>query len=475
MTVDRRKVLAGLAVSLVPLDRALALDQPITLVAGDGKLRLQGKTDTAVWAYNGQVPGPLLRVKKGDAVTVELVNKLTQPTSLCWHGVRIANAMDGVAGLTQTPVMPGETFAYHFVPPDSGTYWYHPHVWPHSAEQIGRGLYGVLIVDEPDPPPVDDDLLVVLDDWTLDDHGQIQGSFLDATEARGGGRIGSLLTVNAKAVPDSRTVRPGARVRVRLLNACSARIAVVGFVGLHPTIIAIDGQPSESFEPAGDMVPIGPGARFDLLVDVPTAASLVLRGDGASDQPLLTFAIAGARIPARGPVAKQRDNPLLPTRIALEKSLKRTLVIANRDIAGAPKPATESRPAPMFWTLDGTASDGFSGKPLFAVREGSPVTLAFVNKTAEAQQMHVHGHVFRLLHDLDDGWDPYWRESVLLAPGKTKHVAFVADNPGRWAIESLTLDRQVTGLAGYFLVEPAEERKRSDRSPAAATKAARRR
>ena len=469
MIVDRRVVVGGIAASVVPLQSAVARlpRTGMTLEAGPGTLRITDG-DTVVWAFNGQVPGPLLRITQGESVEVSLSNKLPQPTSLCWHGVRITNGMDGVAGLTQDPVKPGETFAYRFTPPDSGLYWYHPHVWPNSAEQIGRGLYGVLIVDEADPPPVDGDLLVVLDDWMLDAHGQIRDGMLDASEARGDGRIGSLVTVNSKAVPERRTLRPGARVRLRLLNACSARIAVVSIVGLRATVLAIDGQPSELFEPGRGTVPVGPGSRFELMLDVPSqalsdpanAAAIVLRGDGTPDQPLVTFATGGTALASRGAVAKLPDNPRLPTRIHLENSLKYDLAIAvetppsDKDRLPLSKTAVEAASADrrMYWTLNGRSSDGFSGAPLFTVKRGQPVTLAFINRSDVAQQMHVHGHVFRVLHDLDDGWDPYWRESILIAPGKTKHVAFVADNPGRWTVESLTLARQVTGLAGYFVV-----------------------
>ena len=126
-----------------------------------------------------------------------LVNKLDQPTSLNWHGVRIVNAMDGVGGLTQEPVPPGGSFDYRFTPPDSGLFWYHPHVLPFTREQHGRGLYGVMIVDEPEPPQADRDMLVVLDDWKLDGKGQIA----DFDAAQDAGRIGSLVTVNSRAVP----------------------------------------------------------------------------------------------------------------------------------------------------------------------------------------------------------------------------------------------------------------------------------
>ena len=151
--------------------------------------------ETAVWGYDGEVPGPLLRYKKGEEVKIRLVNKLDQPTSLNWHGVRIDNAMDGVGGLTQEPVPPGGSFEYRFTPPDSGLYWYHPQVLPFVREQQGRGLYGVLIVDEPEPPQADRDMLIVLDDWKLDDKGQI----VPFDAATGEARIGPLVTLNARA------------------------------------------------------------------------------------------------------------------------------------------------------------------------------------------------------------------------------------------------------------------------------------
>ncbi len=450
MHIDRRRfggVLAGgVAATVLPLAaRGEASGAPTLLEADEAQLHLAPGGETAVWAYGGQVPGLLVRVKLGEKVQVRLANKLAQPTTLCWHGVRIANAMDGVAGLTQPAVAPGASFDYSFTPPDAGLFWYHPHVFPHSAEQIGRGLYGALIVDAPDAPKVDDDVLLVLDDWSLDAKGAIAGDFASLAEARGTGRIGPLVTVNSKPAPLALAARPGARLRLRVLNACAARIALVGFDGAQPTVIAIDGQPSELFRPARDTVPVGPGSRFEVMLDVPAKdgqATIVLRGLGQPDTPLVTLTIKGAPLPAHPPVAKLPDNPRLPTRIPLERASKHELVIA-------PTPAGDARWA---WRLGSAPSDGVSSKPLFAVKRGGAVTLGFVNKSEQVQQMHVHGHVFRVLHDLDDGWDPYWRDSILIGPGKTKHVAFVADNPGKWAIESLVLDRQVTGLAGWFEV-----------------------
>lgn len=484
MSINRRLFLGGVAATVVagpapatpteaPTIEKNALDGWTVLEARPGALRLSPlpAAETAVWGYGGQVPGPLLRIKKGAELKVRLVNKLTQPTSLCWHGVRSPNAMDGVVGLTQKPVLPGESFDYRFTPPDSGLFWYHPHIWPQSAEQMDRGLYGVLIVDEPEPPAADQDILVVLDDWSLDDEGQIK-NMSDLEAARHLGRVGPLITVNSKPVPSTTTLKPGSRVRLRLLSAMSARIMIVGFEGVHPMVQAIDGQPCELFEPVRQTIPVGPGARFDIMIDLPVEAGkearLVLRGEDGADRPLLLFKTEGeARKPWKA-VAALPQNQSLPTQIPLERALKMDLVIdGGAKPSAPPEPARKSAktPAPTkaappqttldptkLWTINGVASDGFSGKPLFSVKRGAAVSLAFVNRSAFAQQIHVHGHVMRLLHDLDDGWEPYWRDAVLVAEGHTKHVAFVADNPGKWALESLILDRQVTGLAAWFEV-----------------------
>lgn len=486
MAWTRRSVVGGFAASVLPLSgsrRGLAdamsvqaattaatspTDGVVVLEAGPGMAQVMPRPapKTAVWAYNGQVPGPLIRVTKGSEVKVRLVNKLSQPTTLSWHGVRNLNAMDGVGGLTQPPVMPGASFDYRFTPPDSGFYWYHPHVFPHSAEQIGRGLYGLLLVDEVMTPDVDRDVLVVLDDWSLDAEGQIKNDFAERVMAAGAGHMGALVTVDGRPIPRTFEVRPGSRARLRILNACAARIAILSCEGLGVSVMAIDGQPSEVFPPAGGTIPIGPGSRFEVFADMPResgkTATVMLRGDGGPGQTLLAFTTKGRHVAERPAVRKLPPNPLLPERIPLEKALKRDLVIGGgvgappvppaAGSAGARSPATPKNAGDWLWTLDGAGSDGLADKPLFRVKRGGAVSLAFVNKSAFVQQMHVHGHVFRVLHDLDDGWDPYWRESILVAPGRTKHVAFVADNPGKWAIESLILDRQVTGLAGWFQV-----------------------
>jgi len=106
----------------------------------------------------------------------------------------------------------------------------------------------------------------------------------------------------------------------------------------------------------------------------------------------------------------------------------------------------------MPFSLNGEAAKTFDKAPLFTVKRGAPVTLALVNKSTAVQQLRVHGHVFRILHDLDDGWDPFWRDSIIAPPGRAKHVAFLADNPGKWAIELLPLDGPPADMVSWFEV-----------------------
>lgn len=172
-----RGVVATVAVpALGRTQRVLAAgaSAPLRLNASRAQFPLVGEEGpaTAVWAYNGQVPGPLIRARQGDRLRVEVENRLDEPTTVHWHGLRIPVTMDGVPWLSQPPIAPGETFTYEFDLKDAGTFWYHPHI--NGSEQLGRGLKGVLIVDELEPPAVDREVFWVLDDWRLDRQAQIE-------------------------------------------------------------------------------------------------------------------------------------------------------------------------------------------------------------------------------------------------------------------------------------------------------------
>ena len=452
MPLTRRALLASALIVPTPVRARLA--EPTLLELRPGRLRLAPAPapPTEVWTINGQVPGPVLRVKQGEEVFSRLINNLEQNVAFHWQGVRIANAMDGAPGLTQAPLAPGQQMDLRFTAPDAGTYWYRPSAFPHAAEQKGRGVYGVLIVDGPNDPPVDLEFLAVIDDWRLDEQGRIQEPFLEAADVTGRGRIGTLITLNSEAAPQIVTAPPGARVRLRILNACSARIMGLGFEGMRPLIVGIDGQSCEPFEPARMTLPSGPGSRFDIIFDMPraedAAPALTLR-DGTSfgdprkarSHKLIAFRVEGAPQPERGQVLS-RGNPALPQVIKLQNARRLDLTIQKGETADPLK----------AWTFNGIASNGADAPALFKAQRGQPVTLGFINKARVDHTVHVHGHALRVLHLLDDGWEPYWRDSVIVPAGGTVRVAFLADNPGKWLIESTILDHAMSGLAAWFEV-----------------------
>jgi FtsP/CotA-like multicopper oxidase with cupredoxin domain len=247
--------------------RANASVRDVELSAAPGRWPLVGKQhpDTVVWCYGARVPGPEIRFRQGEPARIVVHNQLPEETTVHWHGVRLPNAMDGVPGLTQAPIKPGEQFVYAFTPPDAGTFWYHPHA--NSLEQLGRGLAGPLIVEETVPVAVDRDVLWVLADWRLTSDAQVASGFGNMMEAGMSGRVGNTVTLNG-TVSNAEPVRAGERLRLRLINTSLARIMALRFEGHRPVIVAIDGQPCEPHEPETGKLMLGPAMRLDVVLDM---------------------------------------------------------------------------------------------------------------------------------------------------------------------------------------------------------------
>src|SRR6266849_5197338 len=270
--IDRRAFLvAGASVaataSLPRVAPAAAPIRQINLTAAPGRISLVGPShpSTDVWCYGNRIPGPEIRARQGERIRIIVHNNLPEDTTVHWHGIRLPNSMDGVPGLTQPPIKPGESFTYEFTPPDAGTFWYHPHA--DSLQQLGRGMAGALIVEEPVSIPVDRDILWMLSDWRLTSGAQIASGFGNAMEAGMSGRVGNTVTVNG-AVSDEVPVRAGERVRLRLVNSALARIMALRFEGHRPIVVAVDGQPCEPHETPAGRVLLGPAMRVDVVLDM---------------------------------------------------------------------------------------------------------------------------------------------------------------------------------------------------------------
>ena len=447
-SLSRRQLFTTLIASVLPCSvRSGEGDKSQRILrASIDALEIKGSMKTDIFSFNNLFPGPLLSFSQGDQMDVKLVNSLNQPLTLHWHGMRGDNAMDGVAPLTQNAVLANQDFSYRRLLPEPGLFCYRPSVYGHTPELMGRGLKGLLIVDEPEPLPCDLDLAIVLDSLKIDLNQIITGDFDPYFSLKSNRLRDEFATVNGKMAPLSLGVQPGGRVRLRLANLSNAQIMILRFIGIKPFVIAIDSQPCTAFEPVRGSIPMAPGSRFELMFDMPTdpasKAKVTLFSSEKGDRDVIVLDSQGSPVSHSKPISSLPLNKTLPAEIKLSNSKKIDLALAlNKD---------QSKPA---WTINGRRSEGYSGAPLFKVKAGTPVTLGYINQAPLPVAMHVHGHAVRLLHDKDDGWEPYWRNSIIVPPLKTKHVAFVAEAPGKWALHDDILENEAAGLATWFLVE----------------------
>jgi FtsP/CotA-like multicopper oxidase with cupredoxin domain len=474
---------AGPLLSLAPLPVAAApAVRELRLRAAPGRVRLvpEPHGETPAWCYNGSVPGPEIRVRQGERLRIAVENGLEEETTVHWHGLRLPNAMDGVPHLTQPPITAGQSFIYEFDAVDAGTFWYHPH--QRSFEQVGRGLYGPLIVEEPEPLRVDREVTWVLDDWRLTPAAEISGDFGNGHDVSHNGRVGNTVTINGR-VPDSFAVRRGERLRLRLVNAANARIFGLDFAGHRPVVIALDGQPVTPHEPEGGLVVLGPAMRADVILDMTGNAgsrvSVVDRFYEGLAYRLVDLAY-GETLRDHAP-----DWPLdLPANPLPEPGLSDALrheVMFNGGMMGGmvmqemggSMGAGEMGGGMMggmggmmgmmrgdgTWFVNGVAAEGHTPEPMLTLEHGRSHVIAMTNATAWHHPIHLHGHAFRVI-SRNGTATKYgeWQDTVLMAPRERVEIAFVADNPGDWMFHCHVLEHQAGGMMGVIRVAGRKQR-----------------
>lgn len=401
--LSRRSVLAGSAA--VALGGALGPLMPrpaaAQAAAGDALTRLKvtslqrielgGQMPLAL--FQNLLPGPVLRVKRGDKLAVSVENTLATPLSINWQGVRVPNALDGVPGLTGTAIAKDQTADIAFAPPDSGTYLYRAF----QPELAHRALAGALIVTEDGPSPYAADHVLLIQSWAPDPTMKVP-----------------LLTVNGAVSPTFEAPASG-RVRLRLVNAGTQFLSLK--LDATAYAIAIDGQPVQApFALKDGRAQLTPGGRLDLALDVGTADPIPVNvetselpiqlalvtpvGAGSSAQPTQA---APAPLPSNG----------LPEKIPLDKAARFDVPIGSATVP-----------------LSGFASVG-------SVARGTSVVLTLDNTSEAPVAIQLHGVPCRQLDGADDGWKPWWHDAVAV-PAKSKvRVALLADAPGKWAIVGL--------------------------------------
>jgi len=404
-----------------------------SLTASPGEISLLDSDAFDVWSYNNQVPGPELKVTKGDTIKINFTNQLPQATTIHFHGIRVPNAMDGVPGVTQDPIKPGETFIYQFTPKDAGTYWYHPHV--RGSEQVERGLYGVIVVEDPQEPKYDQDQVIVLDDWRIDQTGQLDERFNTGHDLMHDGRWGNAITVNGK---DSYRleVKAGERLRLRFINTSNARVYKLDFGELFVKGFAVDGMLArEPFNAQG--IELAPGNRLDVDVTVPMVSR---------SYPYLI----------RDSFTRDTNNLVS---IGIQDSLSTESVITTPQASDFPDWSSISsyridkeyklnaRRGGQFgieWTINGKAYPDYD--PI-TLKKGQFNVIRFTNESYRLHPMHLHGQFFKVIAKNGQTVnEPYLRDTVLIKSQETIDIALVPLDEGMWANHCHALEHAEAGM-----------------------------
>ena len=408
---------------------------------------------TPAWTYNGTVPGPLIRAKVGDKVIVHFKNSLPDSTSIHWHGLRISNDMDGVPGVTQEPIAAGAEFRYEFTVNDAGTFWYHPHI--NSAAQVGWGLYGPIVVEDPnDPKEFGDDVVLMFSDISVDDEGQFHA--VDSGGQLGDlfGREGNILLINGKQFPKLK-VRAGKPQRWRVINGARSRYLSISLRNHRLIKLGGDNGLAARSQETGKVI-IVPGERADIVFtpsDEPGTTNKlrwrpVERGYGSTfnrpsidllsietiDEPAVIPEIIPTNLRTIEPIAL--DN-------AIEKTLDLTIQLGGKD-----------------GVVMGINDIPFSRVVPIEAKIGETHIWTITNNTDFSHPFHLHGYFFQVLDDGDlstprstGGKVPEWKDTVDIPVGKTVRIAIKFDErPGGWMYHCHILDHAELGMMGLLHV-----------------------
>lgn len=438
-----------------PASLGTATDQPstdprtvrIALEARETNWEVAPGVTIAGFGYNGQVPGPAIELTQGVPVEIQFTNRLSEPTLIHWHGLRIPAAMDGTDS-TQKPVEPGETFTYRFTPPDAGTFWYHPHA--NETEQLEKGLYGAFIVrgdDQPGigrqqiEPVVDREQTLIFDDVNADKQGRLAkfGGFRE----RHDGREGDIRLINGKAEPEL-TIAAGQIERWRIINASSARYIRFSLGGATFRIIGTDGglieapvEVTEVLLPAAD--------RVEILVG-PFEEGRTLTIDS------LRYMRSTFKRRGKESFGTLVVGPAKPSRAAIPARLRTIEPLIDSD--AKPNRTVTFKVAPSLRRGLDFLVNGEMHHNDQPVKVGELQVWDVVNVSLMDHPFHLHGFFFQVL--AINGKAPAfrsWEDVVNLPPRSTVRIAWMPeDRPGSWMYHCHILEHHEAGMMGHFEV-----------------------
>jgi len=422
------------------------------LIAKEASVNLMPDSLASALTYNGNIPAPIIRAKQGQRIRIKLINQLkTQSTTIHWHGLRIPNAMDGVPFISHPPIEPGQSFIYDFIPPDAGTFWYHPHI--NSLPQMARGMVGLFIVDEKEPLAFAADIPLTLKKWRLTTKGAFKAQQFVARKAARHGTKGNWQTINGKAQP-SINIPAGGAIRLRFANLDNSMYYNIHIDQPQVKMLAFDGMPLTPPRPQTHYQ-LGAGMRLDLGFIAPVKPGVeitVLNKNAMGDEVLLTLKTVPSKLPATTQLPRLPANLIPPPDLASAETKYFTF---DWDAAISPK---NQKPGhlPIFWSINQQSLTemmmGNLGEPLVRLSLGKSYIFSLKNTSQYHHPIHLHGFSFTVLESDKRTIIPYIADTVMLGKNEKIKVAFVADNPGKWMFHCHVIDHMETGLMGYIEV-----------------------
>lgn len=420
--------------------------QTYQLTASEFDWNISEHKTIKAWGFNNSVPGPVIKATKGDTVVVKVKNELSEPTIIHWHGIRLESNMDGTDDV-QRPILPGDEFEYRFQVPDAGTFWYHSH--QNETEQMERGMYGALIVEDEADPAVDEERVFMIDDMKLTTANTFKhGNFFQRWAERHDGREGETLLINGQEHPTI-AMRAGQTERWRFINSASARYFRLYLGGIPFRIMATDGGLIERTQELTELLMV-PGERYDVLVgpfqegDRFTIDSLPYNRMTLVKSKHTTFATVevGATGTSRAIVpsmmrsieslAPQDADVTRKVRLSVDPSLKNGIDFrVNGDVHTVDKP----------------------------VNVGELQVWEVFNASLMDHPFHLHGFFFQVL-EINGKAPAYraWKDTVNVGPRTKVKIAWRPDNrPGKWMYHCHILEHHEAGMMAHFeVIDPAK-------------------
>jgi FtsP/CotA-like multicopper oxidase with cupredoxin domain len=448
----------------------------IQLTADIVKKAINGK-EVRMFGYNGQIPGPLLKVKKGSTLWVEFTNNLDIETTIHWHGIRVENEFDGVPGVTQPAVQPGESFRYKLTFPDEGMFWYHPHLREDYQQELG--LYGnILVEDEGSIPSVNREEPVFVDDISLTQDGIVPFYEERITHALMG-RFGNTMLLNGKT--DYQLVaKKGEAIRLYFTNAANTRTFNIAIPGAKMKLVGGD-QGAYEQEQFVESFIFSPSERVVVDVYFEKAGTFSI----THTTPARTYKI-GEIVVSQSPIEtsfkqdffelhasnnkKEFDGLRAYTTKDPDATLRLDFSVGGMGMRmsdGSASGIEWEDPTPQMnammtnisavWFFEDAATKKRNMDIAYTWKVGDKVKIRLFNDPNTMHPMqhpiHFHGQRFVVLSvNSEPNQNMVWKDTVLVPVGATVDILLEISNPGDWMAHCHIAEHLQAGMMSLFTV-----------------------